>query len=30
MNRKGYSVIIILYTIVNIIALVSFKLQRGK
>ncbi len=28
MNRKGYSVIIILYTIVNIIALVSFNLSN--
>lgn len=28
MNRKGYSVIIILYTIVNIIALVSFNISN--
>jgi len=28
MNRKGYSVVIILYTIVNIIALVSFNISN--
>ncbi|WP_346897163.1 hypothetical protein [Clostridium sp. UBA7503] len=28
MNRKGYSVIIILYTIINIIALVSFNISN--
>jgi len=28
MNRKGYSVTIILYTIVNIIALVSFNISN--